>query len=180
MSEESKLKVYSLNNPSEKEVTELFLEFLGEFGVASYSRSNNVGQITGSCLILNPQMNKVLLTHHRKLDMWLQLGGHDEGEYDSYFTAKREAAEESGISHFDNFYQGEIVDLDRHKIPERKNELEHYHYDVRYVFVAKNEDFKISDESNDLRWFSFDDLAELNLDESLLRLISKVQNLKKQ
>jgi 8-oxo-dGTP pyrophosphatase MutT (NUDIX family) len=35
--------------------------------------------------------------HHRKLDRWLQPGGHADGDTDLLYVASREAREESGI-----------------------------------------------------------------------------------
>src|SRR3546814_2817239 len=94
---------------------------------------------------------RVLLTHHRKLDRWLQLGGHADGDRDLARSALREAEEESGLSGL-RVVPG-IFDLDRHMIPEHKGVPAHWHYDVRYVVVAgRDEDFAVSEESLDLAW----------------------------
>ena len=41
------------------------------------------GHITGSAWVVDPAGSRVLLTHHRKLGKWLQLGGHSDGEPDT-------------------------------------------------------------------------------------------------
>src|SRR5436309_1471060 len=63
-----------------------------------FERSLEVGHITGSAWLLNHDCSKVLLTHHKKLNLWLQLGGHCDGESDVLAVALREAQEESGIT----------------------------------------------------------------------------------
>jgi 8-oxo-dGTP pyrophosphatase MutT (NUDIX family) len=56
------------------------------------------GHFTGSAFIFSADSGHVLLHHHRRLDRWLQMGGHDEGESDPALTALREGREESGLS----------------------------------------------------------------------------------
>ena len=55
------------------------------------------GHLTGSAWIVSPDRRRTLLTHHRKLDRWLQLGGHADGQADLLAVAAREAKEESGL-----------------------------------------------------------------------------------
>ncbi|HEY9541562.1 MAG TPA: NUDIX hydrolase, partial [Luteimonas sp.] len=116
---------------------------------------------------------RVLLTHHRKLDRWLQLGGHADGDRDLARSALREAEEESGLSGL-RVVPG-IFDLDRHMIPEHKGVPAHWHYDVRYVVVAgRDEDFAVSEESLDLAWRDIAAVAEdTSADESLRRMAAK-------
>jgi 8-oxo-dGTP pyrophosphatase MutT (NUDIX family) len=56
------------------------------------------GHLTGSAWIVSPCRRRVLLTHHHKLDRWLQLGGHADGDGDLLAVARREAEEESGLA----------------------------------------------------------------------------------
>ena len=44
---------------------------------------------------LSPNGTAALLTHHRKLDLWVQLGGHADGELDPA-VASREGLEGRG------------------------------------------------------------------------------------
>ena len=99
------------------------------------------------------------MTHHRKLDRWLQLGGHADGDRDLAAVALREAEEESGL--VDLVVLPDIFDLDRHWIPERGDVPGHWHYDVRYVVRATgSEDFAVSDESHALAWRDIGTLLE--------------------
>ena len=138
------------------------------------------GHITASCWILSPDDEQVLLTHHRKLGRWLQLGGHADGEADVSQVALREAQEESGMERFEclgGFGSGpatQILDLDVHAIPARRREPEHEHHDIRFLFrAAPAQPLVRSEESNDLRWFHRDQLEGLDLDASTLRMWRK-------
>ena len=71
-----------------------------------------------------------------------------------------------------------IFDIDVHAIPEnkKKNEPEHLHYDVRFLLKAPTEDFIISEESNDLKWVSAQQLLSMDgISPSLLRMLQKWQ-----
>jgi 8-oxo-dGTP pyrophosphatase MutT (NUDIX family) len=110
-----------------------------------------VGHLTGSAWLVDRAGGRVLLTHHRKLGRWLQLGGHADGDPDLAGVALREAAEESGLAGL--VVEPDVFDLDRHWIPERGGEPGHWHYDVRFVVRATvSEDFVVSGESHALAW----------------------------
>ncbi|CAM5250011.1 NUDIX hydrolase OS=Rhodanobacter lindaniclasticus OX=75310 GN=B1991_17415 PE=4 SV=1 [Rhodanobacter lindaniclasticus] len=100
----------------------------------AFERRNRIGHFTGSALLVSSDGERVLLMHHRKLDRWLQPGGHADGDTDLPRVALREAHEETGIDGLR--VEGGIFDLDRHAIPARGDEPQHWHYDVRYVVRA--------------------------------------------
>lgn len=138
-----------------------------------FHRENVFGHFTGAAWLVDASGERVLLTHHRKLQRWLQLGGHADGDSDLVAVALREAHEESGLANLT--IEPEIFDVDRHWIPERKSEPGHWHYDVRYVVrTGGSEHFVVSDESLELAWVSILDLAEApDMDESLRRMARK-------
>ncbi|MFE2882288.1 NUDIX hydrolase [Streptomyces graminifolii] len=130
-------------------------------------KSCRSGHVTASALVIDPEHGRVLLTLHKKLRMWLQMGGHCEPEDTSLKAAAlREATEESGVSGL-TLLPGGPVRLDRHAIPAPC----HFHYDVQYAVVAPAGAVQeISDESLDLRWFPYDEVASV-ADESVVRLL---------
>jgi len=142
-----------------------------------FHRTSFPGHFTGSALVVSADGSKTLLHHHRKLDRWLQFGGHCDGDENLPRVAQREALEESGI-------EGLILasprpfDLDIHEIPARATEPVHFHYDVRYVLIApENATFVTSEESHELRWFTPEEMLALPLDQGLRRLVAKWQTL---
>ena len=136
-------------------------------------RTCRPGHFTGSAWLVDASGSRVLLTHHRKLGRWLQLGGHADGDADLARVALREAQEESGLS--DLVVEPEIFDLDRHLIPERAGEPAHYHYDVRFVVrAAGSTEFVVSDESHALAWRDVASIAtDASADVSLRRMARK-------
>jgi 8-oxo-dGTP pyrophosphatase MutT (NUDIX family) len=138
-------------------------------------RSLQVGHLTGSAWIVDRELKRTLLTHHRKLDRWLQLGGHADGQLDLLAVALREAQEESGLTRL-RVVDAAIFDVDRHLIPARKTEPDHWHYDIRFTIEAEpDEPFVVSDESHDLAWIEIARMAEYNAEESMLRMARKTR-----
>ena len=124
---------YQVSNHGDAEARVLF----SDFAIAHADcceRTLQAGHFTGSAWLVSQDGQRVLLTHHRKLDRWLQLGGHADGDADLARVALREAQEESGLAGL--AVEREIFDLDRHRIPARGDEPEHWHYDVRFVVRA--------------------------------------------
>tara|TARA_R110002072_G_scaffold29983_1_gene94004 strand:+ start:112 stop:591 length:480 start_codon:yes stop_codon:yes gene_type:complete len=148
------------------------IEFVEQYPECA-ERSLAVGHLTGSAWIVDGARRQTLLTHHRKLDKWLQLGGHADGDLDLPRVAFREAEEESGLTGL-RLVDGELFDVDRHLIPARKNEPEHWHYDLRFVVEADpREPLVISDESHDLAWIDVERMADFNAEESMMRMARK-------
>ncbi|WP_330235486.1 NUDIX hydrolase [Streptomyces sp. NBC_00566] len=127
----------------------------------------HAGHLTASALVIDPEHGRVLLTLHKKLRMWLQMGGHCEpGDTSVAAAALREATEESGIAGL-TLLPGGPVRLDRHPIPAPC----HWHLDVQYAVLApRGAEHAISDESLDLRWFGYDEVADV-ADDSVVRLL---------
>ena len=166
------IEAYARAWPSEEPTIALFRTFMAARADAA-SRESIEGHLTGSAWLTSADGERVLLTHHRKLDRWLQLGGHADGDADLARVALREAEEESGLGGL--VVETAIFDLDRHEIPARGDLPAHWHYDVRYVVRAiGSELFSVSDESHALAWRRIDELAvEATADASMQRMASK-------
>ncbi len=113
------------------------------------------GHFTGSLFVFSAPTGHVLLHHHRRLDKWLQMGGHDEGESDPAATALREGREESGLEDL-VLLAPAILDLDVHPIPPARGEPAHAHFDVRYAAVTHDAGAARADaaESLGLAWLA--------------------------
>ncbi|MBS3741474.1 MAG: NUDIX hydrolase [Candidatus Cloacimonetes bacterium] len=167
-----KIKFYNPFNKIERKKFKKLLKFISNDGKI-FSNNNLPGHITGSAWILNFQKTKVLLTHHVKLGIWIQLGGHADGSKDILAVTQREAEEESGLQSL-TLLSEKIFDLDVHTIPKRKNFPKHFHYDVRFLYEAdENEMLQISDESHDLKWVKLKNVNKYNNEPSIMRMVKK-------
>src|SRR5690606_33049579 len=140
----------------------------------AFSRERKEGHFTASSWIVNKRRTHALLTLHKKLNRWLQLGGHADGNENLLKVALDEAREESGLSSLrivDQF----IFDIDKHSIPANPKEDRHFHYDVRYLIEAEiDEPLTLSAESKDLAWVSFESVPDIvNFTPSILRMLEK-------
>ncbi len=177
----------TLWSPEHREQAALVTQFeeLAAEGEKSLTRSHLHAHFTGSVLVANPSLDAVLLTHHAKLGLWLQLGGHADGDVDLAAVALREGQEESGIKEIRFFPLADIFDsesatqtifdLDIHKIPARQTEPEHRHYDVRYLALTESErPLTLTPESNELRWIPLSDAYGLTAEPSMHRQFDKL------
>ncbi len=166
------LRAYRARDARDRECRERFIEFVDN-NPNCCERTPAIGHVTGSAWITNRLRTRFLLTFHKQLGLWLQLGGHADGETDLVAVALREAREESGLSEI-ALVSEEIFDLDIHLIPESNAIPQHYHYDVRFLCEANDAaPLAISHESHDLRWLSRKEVAAITREESILRMLRK-------
>jgi 8-oxo-dGTP pyrophosphatase MutT (NUDIX family) len=181
------LNRYVARYPDEREMGERIRAL-----VASHpdclERTCRPGHVTASAWVTTPQRDRFLLVHHRKLNRWLQPGGHMDGHADVAAAALREVAEETGLSDVrltdDSAPAGAgaftPLDLDVHIIPARYDaagalvEDAHEHHDVRILAIAHGDlTPQVSEESHAVRWFTTDELHAAPDEESVLRLWRK-------
>ena len=139
-----------------------------------WKRSLEAGQVTASAWISDEAGAKVLLTHHAKLNLWVQLGGHlEEGDGSVAAGALREAREESGLTAV-RLVSERVFDVDVHPIPARGDIPAHFHYDLRFLCVADSQEpLQVSGESHDLAWVVLAEVPALTGERSVLRMLEK-------
>lgn len=163
------LRSYRAPNSAQEQGCQRMLAFIEEHPANAHQRSLAVGHLTASALVVDPQGQRALLTHHKKLQRWLQLGGHCDGDANLVHVALREAIEESGIP--DLLIDPRPIDVDIHTIPARATEPEHWHLDTRFVVYAPPQACeRLSEESTALAWFTLEQSQDLELDDSVRRL----------
>ncbi len=174
------LDEYESRRPDETEPLARIRRLLAERERAFHRDCFEPGHITSSAWIVSRESGAALLTHHRKLERWLQLGGHADGETDVLASALREANEESGLQGFQALPLAggpQILDIDVHVIPARKDEPAHEHHDIRFLLEV-SEIQKIErqvEESKEVRWFTKAELRAQTDEESVLRMQRKAE-----
>ena len=139
----------------------------------AFERSLQVGHFTASAWLVSADGTQALLMHHAKLNLWVQLGGHADGDADLLAVAIKEAQEESGIIGIAPM-SFDILDIDIHDIPANSKEPAHEHFDVRFLLhVTSDESCVANRESKELRWIG-KDAKQLPTDQrSVVRMFEK-------
>ena len=110
-----------------------------------------------------------MLHLHKRLNLWLQPGGHIEKDEHPSAGALREAQEETGL-HVRHPESGAVFfHLDVHPGPRG-----HTHLDLRYLLLAEHLEAPApgAEESQEVRWFSWEEaavIADAGLAGALLR-----------
>jgi 8-oxo-dGTP pyrophosphatase MutT (NUDIX family) len=171
------LREYAAADAAEAEYRRAMLELL-ESADDAFSRGHFVpGHFTASCYIVDAE-GRLLLHHHKRLDRWLQMGGHVEADEPPDLAALREGREESGLPDLVQMTDG-IFDLDIHPIPAGKGEPDHAHFDIRYLMRTASPEAAVADreESNDLAWVTLERAAELMPGPDAARVLRKIERL---
>lgn len=172
-----------VENSSEAQILGEFFNLLDHVPSCFDHRHYIPGHCTGSALIVDPSFTRVVLHYHRKVQRWIQVGGHADGHHLMHEVALREAEEESGLRGLEFCRLSRLgdaatplpFDLDIHEIPERMDEPAHLHFDIRYLLIATGDlTLQISPESLDLRWFTLEEIPRLTLEEGVMRQVHKL------
>lgn len=168
------LKDYQPSSAEEQLTVEKTIRFI-ESNSDCFQRSNQAGHLTASAWIINQEQTSALLTRHRKLNIWIQCGGHADGVTDLLTVAQKEASEETGLNSLEPL-STIIFDVDIHIIPTYQNINEHLHYDVRFLLSADiTEPIIRSAESHDLAWVDLEKIETLNSSHSIARMVHKTK-----
>jgi 8-oxo-dGTP pyrophosphatase MutT (NUDIX family) len=168
---------YAVRYPDEAATAERFMEFVRLHDDA-FLRSCAPGHVTGSAFIVDPTKRLTLLVHHRKLDKWLQPGGHCDPGETAIEAALRESLEETG-SRALQVDASMLFDIDIHLIPAKPdgNTPAHLHYDTRWLLVASPGETRVSEESNAVEWVDLDEAVRRNPEQSMTRMVGKARKL---
>lgn len=174
--------------PREQDFALSIIQFIGKNHEKSFQNWHwEDGHITASMIVVNYDFTKVLLIFHKKLQRWLQFGGHSDDSPNVLATAIREFHEESGIvDEPEIFWYADsqelpIFDIDIHLIPaDAKWRPNHRHYDIRFLGIIPDTTImhRQEDETDDMRWFELEWIEKYIEEEGLIRMIEKVKNLK--
>jgi 8-oxo-dGTP pyrophosphatase MutT (NUDIX family) len=144
-----------------------------------FDRSLREGHLTGSAIVVSADGTHTLLLHHRKLNRWLQPGGHgDAGERTGEEVALREAREETGIEGMELHAGGpRPLDVDVHDIPPHGDDPAHQHLDLRYLVTAPPGAALAPqrEELHALRWMPWSVVGTLGPDPGLRRALLKAR-----
>ena len=131
-------------------------------------RVERPGHLTGSAFVVDAAAERALMLFHTKLRIWVQPGGHADGDANLAGVALREAHEETGIEGLRIWPVA--LDLDIHRVSPPAEDP-HDHHDVRFLVIAPSRaEVSANHESQDQRWVRADELAALGVDEGLLRM----------
>lgn len=143
-----------------------------------FGRSHFVpGHFTASAFVSSFDGRRVLLVHHGKLGRWLQPGGHFEpGDLDLWSAARREVAEETGLSDLVLPDGPVLLDVDIHEIPPLRGDPPHRHYDLRvHLRCASPEVSAVAgSDARAVRWVPVDEDPE-GSDDSVLRALRRLR-----
>ena len=127
------------------------------------TRDNIFRHFTASAFIVNEDFTKTLLVKHNILGGYIFPGGHADGEFDFLSVAKKEVEEETGLEVKEKI--NEIFSICsapvKGHVKNGKYVASHNHYDILYLFVAKNGDLNnirvLETENSDVKWVNLDE-----------------------
>lgn len=122
---------------------------------AATDRATVPSHFTASALPITPHGAEVCLVLHRRMDRWVQPGGHFEpSDRTVAAAAAREVREETGL---DVVVEPVPLALSRHRAPCGPGR---WHLDVQMLAVVDRSEPTVSAESHDVAWFPVGDLPD--------------------
>lgn len=170
------LEAHKPADAAERESLETVLTFVRSHE-DPFPRAHLDAHVTASGFVVNSKTCETLMVWHTKLERWLQPGGHVEpDDPGAYEASMREAFEETGYEVGASALGRAILDVDVHRIPERKTEPSHLHLDIRYLFEAGA---RVREGDHKVRWVTRAEVSGLGLDHAATRALDKVFDLLK-
>lgn len=144
-----------------------------------FGRDSMKGHITCSAWVLNADLTEVVLVKHRRLDRWIRPGGHIEAMESPFEGAYREGVEETGIQELTP-WSSDIFHISVHDFPSGKDGPAHYHYDLRYLFIAPPQaELVMTDETDGVRWVNLHQIHEYTEEATMIDMAEKTKVLAK-
>jgi 8-oxo-dGTP pyrophosphatase MutT (NUDIX family) len=161
-------------NDHENDMVEQTIDFMRSASLC-FERWHLAGHMVAGALVLNHAHTHVALMFHTKLQRWLQPGGHADGETNLFYVAQKEVWEETSLATSTTPLGTKIFDVDVHLIPARLDVPEHYHYEVRFLLEALNEEaLQANAESQGVKWVALSDVPNYTTEESVLRMVKRL------
>jgi len=168
------LAAWEAPNAEQSAVRDRMVAFIDAHPDDAHRRSCVPGHLTASALVVEDGGRRALLCEHRKLGLWLQVGGHCDGDANLAACALREAREETGIAGLE--IDPVPIDVDVHVIPAHGRDPEHLHLDTRFLIRAPAGAAPVcSAESLSLAWFDRRGVEALETDGSVRRLFAHLR-----
>lgn len=141
-----------------------------------FGRDSKVGHLTCSAWVVDPGRTLAVLVYHRRLNRWIQPGGHIEPFETPAEGALREAEEESGILGL-KLLDTKIFHISIMNFPEGKDGPGHLHFDLRYLIQAPKEaSLYASEEVGGVKWVSLNQLEQYSDEGTILVMAEKTAN----
>lgn len=121
-----------------------------------FDESSDPLHVTASAIVVDGG-GRFLLHKHKRLGIWVQPGGHVDGDEKLHDAAMREALEETGIPLAHPNGRPRLLHVDAHD-----GGRGHRHLDIRFLLIgAGGVDFDPgANESQELAWLTEDEVAE--------------------
>lgn len=176
----NRLVCYKTPYMEETAMVERTIKFIRRH-VNCFDRHLQDGHVTGSAWVINPARSHTLMLHHRKLDLWLQPGGHADGDPDIIQVVIKEASEESGIAMEDiSLVNEDVFDVDIHTVYPSEHDDRHQHYDIRFLLeIDDSLEIPGNDESHQIGWVPINEVCHFNNALSLRRMVDKTKKLQR-
>jgi len=166
-------------NEQEEADKKVILRYIEQYKKDVLLRDNAIAHITGSGLVMNERLDKVLLVHHNLRNVWAWTGGHADGDGDLLHVAIKEAAEETGAVTI-NPLAHEIASLDILPVFGHNRRgcyvNAHLHLSVAYILICDEREAlrpQLS-ENTDVAWFPADHFSEDHFEASDVYLYNKL------
>ncbi len=168
---ETLLARYQPSHPEDGAALVRMREVLGH-ETKCFDRHCMPAHFTASAWVLSHCGQNVALVHHKKLEKWLQPGGHADGNPNMLAVALKELSEECGVTTV-SILPG-IFDLDVHIIPAFGDTPSHEHLDVRFAMRLNGPcALSCSTESHQVDWVRLATLEKFSCEASILRMRAK-------